>query len=81
MSIPIAVLVSGGGTTLVNLADTIRAGRLDARIVAVVASRDGIAALERARQAGVEPVVVSRKDHDNGQAFSARHRSCCFRLP
>lgn len=59
--IRLAVCVSGGGTTLQNLIDRIAAGRLDATIVRVVASRPGIAALDRAAAAGVPAEVVSRK--------------------
>ena len=70
--IRIAACVSGGGTTLRNLLDRIDAGTLDARVVRVVASRPGIAAIEKAEQARI-PVAVAdaarrRTDLD---AFSA----------
>lgn len=51
--LPIAVCVSGRGSNLQALIDAIAAGRLDARIVLVAASRADIPALERARAAGV----------------------------
>ena len=38
----LAVLISGGGTTLVNLHDKIRDHELQAEIVVVIASRSGI---------------------------------------
>ncbi len=46
--IKLAVLASGGGTTLQNLIDRIAAGQLDARVAVVIASRPGIMALQRA---------------------------------
>ncbi|MDG3007117.1 phosphoribosylglycinamide formyltransferase [Paludisphaera mucosa] len=56
--IRLAVCVSGGGTTLQNLLDRIAAGSLDARVVQVVASRPGIAAIAKAEKAGL-PVAVA----------------------
>ena len=54
----LAVLASGGGTTLQNLLDRVAAGTLDARIVGVVASKPDAFALERARVAGVPTRVA-----------------------
>lgn len=54
----LAVLVSGGGTTLQNLLDRVRASRLAAEIVGVVASKPDAYALDRARAAGVPTRVV-----------------------
>ena len=58
----LAVLVSGGGTTLQNFLDRCADGRLPAQVVLVVASRADAFALERARQAGVNAVAVERKE-------------------
>jgi phosphoribosylglycinamide formyltransferase-1 len=54
----LAVFASGGGTTLQNLLDRTRAGTLNAEVVAVVASRPNIGAIDRATAAGV-PVLVA----------------------
>ncbi len=54
----VAVLVSGGGTTLQNLIDRRDAGRLDVDIVLVVASKAGTRAEERAARHGIPCVVV-----------------------
>ena len=59
----IAVLVSGGGTNLQALIDAQARGELkNAKIAAVLSSRDGAFALERARKAGIPGYVVARKD-------------------
>lgn len=55
----LAVLISGGGTTLQNLIDRIAAGSLDARIVGVVSSRAGVMGIERASRAGLPTAVTS----------------------
>ena len=54
----LAVLVSGGGTTLQNLLDRVAAGRLTARIVGVIASNPDAHALQRARAASVPARVI-----------------------
>lgn len=54
---PLAVLLSGGGRTLLNLADEIDAGRLDARIALVIASRECPGA-ERARARGFRTEII-----------------------
>jgi formyltetrahydrofolate-dependent phosphoribosylglycinamide formyltransferase len=68
--IKLAVLVSGSGTTLQNLVDEIAAGRLNAKIVIVIASRAGLVGTDRAVKAGVPNVVVSRKDFPSVADFS-----------
>jgi phosphoribosylglycinamide formyltransferase-1 len=66
----LAVLLSGGGTTLQNLLDRIAAGRLAARVVVVLASRTDAGGLERARQAGIRAVAVPRKDFPDVDRFN-----------
>lgn len=67
----VAVLVSGGGTNLQALLDAEKAGKYrNARIALVVASKPGVYALERAAKAGVESVVVSRKDYASADEFN-----------
>jgi len=59
VTVNIAVLVSGGGT---NLRALLGADNPYGRITLVVGSRAGIGALDIAEDAGVETVVVSRKE-------------------
>ena len=68
----IAVLVSGGGTNLQALLDSeARGENPNGRITLVVASKPGVYALERAAKAGVEGVVVRRKDYESSEDFDA----------
>jgi phosphoribosylglycinamide formyltransferase-1 len=53
----LAILLSGGGRTMVNLAEAIGRGELDARIALVIASRT-CAGCDRARELGVECKVI-----------------------
>jgi len=70
-SVRIAVLISGGGTTLRNLIQRIEAGTLDAEILLVVSSTSKAGGLQFAERAGVPSAVVRRKDFDSQDAFSA----------
>ena len=67
-----AVLVSGGGTNLQALIDAEKAGKIEnGRISVVVASKPGVYALERAKNAGIEGVVLARKDFESVDDYSA----------
>jgi phosphoribosylglycinamide formyltransferase-1 len=70
MPLRLAVLLSGGGTTLQNLVDRIGRGELDAKIECVVSSRANAFGLERAGNSGIPAVAVSRKDHTSPEQFS-----------
>jgi phosphoribosylglycinamide formyltransferase 1 len=59
--LPIAVLVSGTGTNLQALLDTVHAR--EAEVVAVASSVAGVPALERAAAAGVPAAVFARGDY------------------
>ncbi len=70
MTINLAVLLSGGGTSLQNFIDRIADGSLDARIQIVVASRRNVGGIERAQQAGLPVEVVERRKFETPEAFS-----------
>lgn len=58
----LVVLVSGAGTNLQALLDACASESYGARVVAVGADRDGIAALDRARAAGVATFTLRVRD-------------------
>jgi phosphoribosylglycinamide formyltransferase-1 len=60
----IAVLVSGGGTNLQALIDD------GINISAVISSKQGAYALERAKKAGIATYVIARKDYNDREAYS-----------
>ena len=66
------ILLSGAGRTMVNIAEHIKRGELQAEIVQVISSRPNAAGVERARQLGLEPVIVRRKDWPDVEAFSGQ---------
>jgi phosphoribosylglycinamide formyltransferase 1 len=68
--INIAVLASGGGTTLQNLIDEIGKGHLNARINLVVASRPNIGVISRAAAAGLDNTVVDCRSFGSFAEFS-----------
>lgn len=71
MSTPLrlGVLVSGTGRTLVNLADCIDEGMLPAAIALVISSRRDAAAIDRARERGLEVHVAARRDFETEDAM------------
>lgn len=71
MTAKIAVLVSGGGTNLQALIDAQQRGELgDGEITAVISSKEGAYALERARKAGIPGYVLPRKSFDSNRAMT-----------
>jgi formyltetrahydrofolate-dependent phosphoribosylglycinamide formyltransferase len=66
----IAVLLSGAGTSLENLLEHIESGRLDAQVVAVIASKAQAAGLERARRRGIPARAIPRRDYPDVEAFN-----------
>ena len=71
MNTNIAVLVSGGGTNLQALIDAQSRGELGGgKITAVISSKPGAYALERAAKAGIPGFVLPRKEFDSNRAMT-----------
>lgn len=68
--IRLAVLISGGGTTLLNLMSKIREGVLAAEVGVVVASRANCGGVQRARELGLRCAVIERKSFASVGDFS-----------
>lgn len=68
--IRLGILISGGGTTLTNLAETIARGELAAEIVCVIASNAKCFGIQRARNLGLPVFVVTRKEFPDLESFS-----------
>ena len=67
----IAVLVSGGGTNLQALIDAQLRDELGGgKITAVISSKEGAYALERAAKVGIAGYVVPRKNYDSNRAMT-----------
>jgi len=65
----VGVLVSGRGSNLQALLDASSRPGYPAEIVVVISDRERAAALDRARTAGVEALVVNPKDFADREAF------------
>jgi phosphoribosylglycinamide formyltransferase-1 len=65
------VLVSGGGTTMVNLIERIREGSLNAEIPLVIASRKDCGGVQEAHSRNVPCEVIARKSFPSTGAFSS----------
>lgn len=67
----LAVLLSGTGSTMVNLQEHIERGEVPAEIAVVVSSRKGVLGLERAAGLGLETSVLTRRGFKRDGAFDA----------
>lgn len=73
MKARIAVFVSGGGTNLQALINAQKSGIIHSgEIELVVASKEGVYALERAKKAGIPALAVQRKDFDSQDAYEEK---------
>ena len=71
--VKIAVLVSGGGTNLQALIDSEKRGELKSgKISLVLSNKEGVYALERAKNAGIPSVTVTKKECGSQEAFEAK---------
>jgi formyltetrahydrofolate-dependent phosphoribosylglycinamide formyltransferase len=68
----LGVLVSGGGTTMENLAACIARGELAAEIVCCIASNTHCYGIARARRLGIPLEVITRKEAGTLAEFSRR---------
>ena len=75
--IRLAVLISGGGTTLANLVTKIDHQELAAEIPLVIASRPDCSGIQRAIEAGIRCEVIQRKSFSTIDQFSAEIFAQC----
>lgn len=73
----LAVLISGGGTTLRNLLDRIKAGTLAAEIAVVISSNPRSPGLAMAEAAGTPTKIITTKDHPQVAEFSEQIFAAC----
>lgn len=61
----IAVFISGGGTDMQSVIDACLSGYINGQIVTVIANKDGIFGLERAKKHNIPYMVFSGKDYSS----------------
>ena len=66
----LGVLISGGGTTLMNILEHIKKGWLNADVAVVISSRSDVAGVKRAKDAGLNVVIIRKKDYPDIDEFS-----------
>ena len=66
----VVVCVSGGGTNLQAILDALKAGKItNVKITAVISNNPGAKALDRAKDNGIEGIVLSPKAYADRAAF------------
>jgi phosphoribosylglycinamide formyltransferase 1 len=69
--IRLGVLVSGGGSNLQAILDSVVAGALDANVTVVISNKAMAGGLERARTVGIPTVVVDPKSYTDRETFDS----------
>lgn len=69
----IAVLVSGGGTDLQSIIDAVENKKIECSIEMVIGSKEGIYALERAKNHNISTYVVSKKEYKDKSSDKILH--------
>jgi phosphoribosylglycinamide formyltransferase 1 len=64
-----AVLASGHGGNLQAIIDAVKAGKIKARLTAVISDKKDAYALHRAQQAGIPAVHMDPKDHPDRESY------------
>lgn len=67
----LGILFSGGGRTLLNLAQAIERGDLRAEIAVALCNVPDATGIQRARSMGIRTEVVAHRDFEDPRAFSA----------
>lgn len=63
----LCVFASGSGTDFQSVIDGVNTGKIDGKIVLLVASRPDIYAVERAKKNGIEVAVFRKKDYKSAE--------------
>jgi len=66
----LGILISGRGSNLQAIVDTIANGRLDATIAVVISNKKNAQGLERAKTAGIETLYLNHKEYHSREAFN-----------
>jgi phosphoribosylglycinamide formyltransferase-1 len=72
----IGVLISGSGTNLQSIIDSIEGGHLQARIACVISNRSDAPGLERAAKHGIPTRVIAHREHPTREDYDATLVAC-----
>ncbi|WP_100489266.1 phosphoribosylglycinamide formyltransferase [Sporolactobacillus pectinivorans] len=73
----IAVFASGNGTNFQEIIESVARGEIAATVALMVCDQPGAAVIERAEKAGIDVLVVSRKDYPTKHAFEETIVEAC----
>jgi len=72
----IVMLISGNGTNLQAIIDSITQQRINAKISAVIANQETAYGLTRAKNSGIPTFFISHKDFSSREKYDAKMISC-----
>lgn len=68
----IAILCSGNGTNLQAIIDSVKSGYIQAKIALVISDNESAFALERAKKAGIDTLVLNKKNFKTRDDFDKK---------
>jgi phosphoribosylglycinamide formyltransferase-1 len=68
----IAVLISGGGTNLQSIIDSVETDHINVKIALVLSNKEGVYGLERAAKHGIPTIVVKHGKFPDRESFESR---------
>ena len=68
----IAVLISGGGTNLQSIIDSVESGHINVQIALVLSNKEGVFGLERAAKNGIPAAVIKHGDFPDRESFESK---------
>ena len=71
-SVNIGVLISGGGTNLQSIIDSIEAGKIKGEIKIVISNRKDAYGLIRAEKSGIEALYINRKGFNTEEEYNEK---------
>lgn len=66
----IGVLISGGGTNLQSIIDSINQGYINGRVELIISNKKDAYGLERGKKAGIESIYINPSDFENSDLFN-----------
>lgn len=68
--VKIGVLISGSGTNLQSIIESINSGYIKGKITVVISNKENAYGLVRARQHNINAVFVNQKNYDDNESFN-----------
>lgn len=70
--VKIGVLISGGGTNLQSIIDSIKAGHINGQIKLIISNKEEAYGLTRGKDSGIESIYIGRKNFSSEEEYNLK---------